>query len=63
MAGLGDMNAGTLGYLVTGDRVKRTPFEKPFGFRETVNTTIRDTHNLERTTGGATGVSTNPAIF
>jgi hypothetical protein len=61
MARFGDMNAGTLGYLVSGDRVKRTPFEEPFGFRETVNTTIRDKLNLTgTTTGGATGVSTNP---
>jgi hypothetical protein len=62
MAGLGDMNAGTLGYLVSGDLGKRTSFEQPFGFWETVKSTIRDTLNLARTaTGGATGVSTNPA--
>jgi hypothetical protein len=62
MAGLGVVNAGTLGYFVSGDRVKRTTFEKPFVFRETVNSAIRDTLNLARTTtGGSTGVSTNLA--
>jgi hypothetical protein len=56
------MNAETPGYLVSGDRVKRTPFEQPFVFRETVKSTIRDTLNLARTTtGGVTGVSTNLA--
>jgi hypothetical protein len=62
MAGLRDMNAGTVDYLVSGKLVKRTPFEQPFGFWETIESTIRDTLNLARTTtGGATGVSTNLA--
>jgi hypothetical protein len=62
IAGLGDMNPGRLGYLVSDDRVKRTPFEQPFGFREILNSTIRDALNFAGTTiGGATGVSTNLA--